>query len=142
MGALFSKGVRKISRLGVSENLESAVAKELDEQKLRYKPESLDLLEFASELSMFTKGTLEQRLEWLFNLYDIAKKGFITEDDYLTVCRAMYCLVGVHYYKDKQIPIVLRRHIRHQNSIKIVMGKLLVKTLLKAAFLTLKLLNH
>ncbi|KAK6032041.1 EF hand [Ostertagia ostertagi] len=70
--------------------------------------------EFAVMLSLFSNGTLEQRLDWLFDLYDCNRRGYIVEDDHVTVCRAMYALVGVHYFKGKHIPAVLRRHIRHQ----------------------------
>ncbi|EYC05171.1 hypothetical protein Y032_0083g1627 [Ancylostoma ceylanicum] len=70
--------------------------------------------EFVIQLSLFTKGTLAQRLDWLFDLYDCNGRGYLTEDDHLTVCRAMYALVGVHYYKEKHIPVVVRRHIKHQ----------------------------
>uniref|UniRef100_A0A7I4Z4T6 Hippocalcin-like protein 4 n=1 Tax=Haemonchus contortus TaxID=6289 RepID=A0A7I4Z4T6_HAECO len=185
MGALYSKnsrGGRRVSLFG--QTVETALAREMDDQKIRYQPESLDILmekthfskfelkylyqcfkqncpsgyvtreqfiaifrsffsihrlsdasqyaelvfntfdddrnnrisfsEFAILLSLFSKGTLEQRLEWLFDLYDCNGRGYIVEEDHVTVCRAMYALVGVHYFKDKHIPAMLRRHIKHQ----------------------------
>ncbi|VDO88449.1 unnamed protein product [Heligmosomoides polygyrus] len=65
-------------------------------------------------MSLFSKGTLEQRLDWLFDLYDCNGRGYLVEEDHVTVCRAMYALVGDHFFKDKHIPITLRRHIKHQ----------------------------
>ncbi|GMR60911.1 hypothetical protein PMAYCL1PPCAC_31106, partial [Pristionchus mayeri] len=70
--------------------------------------------EFAVQLSMFNKGTLDQRLDWLFDLYDGQRRGYIQEEEFLCVCRAMYALVGVHYYKEKHFPITLKRHLKHQ----------------------------
>ncbi|VDO20844.1 unnamed protein product [Haemonchus placei] len=40
--------------------------------------------EFAILLSLFSKGTLEQRLEWLFDLYDCNGRGYIVEEDHIT----------------------------------------------------------
>ncbi|KAF8354526.1 hypothetical protein PRIPAC_96149 [Pristionchus pacificus] len=167
-----------------SDTIESAVAKEMDVQKDRYKPERMDVLmeqthfskcelkylyqcfkqncpsgyvtrdqfvaifrqffvmhkksdagpyaelvfntfdddgngrisfsEFAVQLSMFNKGTLDQRIDWLFDLYDKSRRGYIQEDEYMCVCSAMYALVGVHYYKEKHFPIKLKRHLKHQ----------------------------
>ncbi|PIO77548.1 hypothetical protein TELCIR_00310, partial [Teladorsagia circumcincta] len=138
------------------ETVETALAREMDDQKIRYKPESLDVLmekthfskyelkylyqcfkqncpsgyvtreqfiiifrsffsihrlsdanqyaglvfntfdddrnnrisfsEFAVMLSLFSNGTLEQRLDWLFDLYDCNRRGYIVEDDHVTVC--------------------------------------------------------
>ncbi|EPB68298.1 hypothetical protein ANCCEY_12614 [Ancylostoma ceylanicum] len=132
MGVLYSKNIRRMSLFG--QTIENALKREMDDQKVHYKPESLDALvekthfsryelkylyqcfkqEFVIQLSLFTKGTLAQRLDWLFDLYDCNGRGYLTEDDHLTVCRAMYALVGVHYYKEKHIPVVVRRHIKHQ----------------------------
>ncbi|ETN72058.1 EF hand [Necator americanus] len=167
-------------RTFVTETVENALKQEMDDQKVHYKPESLDILvnethfsryelkylyqsfkqncpsgyvtreqfiqifrsffsihrfselvfntfdddrnnrlsfsEFAVQLSLFSKGTLEQRLDWLFDLYDCNGRGYITEEDHLIVCRAMYALVGIHYYKEKHFPVALKRHIKHQFS--------------------------
>ncbi|KAK6044768.1 hypothetical protein COOONC_17727 [Cooperia oncophora] len=35
-------------------------------------------------LSLFSNGTLEQRLDWLFDLYDCNRRGYIVEDDHVT----------------------------------------------------------
>ncbi|VDM78106.1 unnamed protein product [Strongylus vulgaris] len=43
--------------------------------------------EFVVQLSLFSKGSLAHRLDWLFDLYDCNGRGYLTEDDYITVCR-------------------------------------------------------
>ncbi|CAJ0935458.1 unnamed protein product, partial [Mesorhabditis belari] len=70
--------------------------------------------EFAQELSMFSKGTIEERLDWVFDLYDTKRREYITEDDYQKVALAMYAVVGVHYWKEKHIPPSVKRHLKHQ----------------------------
>ncbi|PAV83846.1 hypothetical protein WR25_19587 [Diploscapter pachys] len=43
--------------------------------------------EFANELSMFIKGDVEQRIDWIFNLYDSKRRGYLMEEDFLRVFR-------------------------------------------------------
>lgn len=38
-------------------------------------------------LTIGLKGTIEQKLEWIFNLYDIQKTGYIDKDDLQEVVR-------------------------------------------------------
>uniref|UniRef100_A0A914W2L0 EF-hand domain-containing protein n=1 Tax=Plectus sambesii TaxID=2011161 RepID=A0A914W2L0_9BILA len=159
-------GLRKVSQWN---SLEKAVDKEMEDQKLRYKPESLDELvknthfdrkelkrlyqgfkqncpngyvtvhqfkeifqqlfcigryadpstfaqlvfdtfdedgnarisfsEFAEALSILNRGTVEQRLEWIFSLYDNKHRGYIIEDDFYKVISAVYELMGIQLHR-------------------------------------------
>ncbi|CAJ0583698.1 unnamed protein product, partial [Mesorhabditis spiculigera] len=74
----------------------------------------LSFSEFVQELSMFSKGTIEERLDWVFDLYDTHRREYLTEDDFQKVAIAMYGMVGIHYWKDKHIPVDLRRLLKNQ----------------------------
>eukprot|EP01103_Thecamoeba_quadrilineata_P020119 TRINITY_DN8474_c0_g1_i1.p1 TRINITY_DN8474_c0_g1~~TRINITY_DN8474_c0_g1_i1.p1 ORF type:complete len:187 (-),score=29.75 TRINITY_DN8474_c0_g1_i1:54-614(-) len=50
--------------------------------------------EFVHALSIMTRGTPEEKLEFGFNMYDIDKNGFITKDEMSQVVDSFYKLVG------------------------------------------------
>ncbi|CAI4220870.1 unnamed protein product [Auanema sp. JU1783] len=73
---------------------------------------TISFSEFVSELSMFIRGSVEERLGWIFQLYDTNRRGYIVEEDILNIARAMYSIVGVHYTKNKHIPAKIRKFLR------------------------------
>ena len=47
-------------------------------------------------LSMLARGTLEEKLEWAFSLYDINHDGVISKDEMLAILSAIYDMLGVY----------------------------------------------
>lgn len=45
-------------------------------------------------LSVLSRGTLQERLQWAFNLYDINGDGIITKDEMLDIVSAIYEMMG------------------------------------------------
>lgn len=45
-------------------------------------------------LSVLSRGTLQERLQWAFNLYDINGDGFITKDEMTDIVSAIYEMMG------------------------------------------------
>jgi len=54
----------------------------------------IDFREFLSALSVQLKGTLEEKLEWAFNLYDLDGTGFIERSELIEIARAMHSQRG------------------------------------------------
>ncbi|CAG2251490.1 Calsenilin,Kv channel-interacting protein 1,Kv channel-interacting protein 2,Kv channel-interacting protein 4 [Mytilus edulis] len=50
--------------------------------------------EFVVGLSVLARGTMTERLEWAFNLYDINGDGLITREEMLNIISAIYELMG------------------------------------------------
>jgi len=54
-----------------------------------------DLLqEFVTGLSVLARGTIHEKLQWAFNLYDTDDDGVITREELLDVVSAIYDLMG------------------------------------------------
>lgn len=45
-------------------------------------------------LSILSRGTIDEKLRWIFNLYDINKDGKVTKDELLMVITSIYELMG------------------------------------------------
>jgi Ca2+-binding EF-hand superfamily protein len=54
----------------------------------------IDFREFLSALSIQLKGTLEEKLEWAFNLYDLDGTGFIERNELVEIARTMHAQKG------------------------------------------------
>ena len=63
------------------------------------------------------RGSAEDRLQWVFDLYDVSKRGFITRADMCTVLQAIYCLQGERRQLNVDSPFVkcIFEVIRNQN---------------------------
>ncbi|KAF1471176.1 Kv channel-interacting protein 4, partial [Eudyptula minor novaehollandiae] len=54
----------------------------------------LCLLDFVMGLSILLRGTVQEKLNWAFNLYDINKDGYITKEEMLDIMKAIYDMMG------------------------------------------------
>jgi len=50
--------------------------------------------EFASALSILSRGSSEEKLNWVFQLYDRSGKGYVNRDDMVLIMTAIYGLMG------------------------------------------------
>ncbi|CEF71057.1 EF-hand domain and EF-hand domain pair-containing protein [Strongyloides ratti] len=62
------------------------------------KDECLSFEDFVKGLSMISRGSPEEKLSWIFDLYDIRKKNCISPSDMLTVVHSIYELLGTSYF--------------------------------------------
>ncbi|NXA26799.1 CSEN protein, partial [Ibidorhyncha struthersii] len=50
--------------------------------------------DFVIGLSILLRGTVQQKLKWAFNLYDINKDGYITKEEMLEIMKSIYDMMG------------------------------------------------
>ncbi|KAB7502779.1 Calsenilin [Armadillidium nasatum] len=50
--------------------------------------------DFIMGLSVLLKGSLQERINWAFNLYDINNDGYITKEELVDIVTSIYDLMG------------------------------------------------
>ncbi|XP_019711757.1 Kv channel-interacting protein 4 isoform X3 [Hippocampus comes] len=55
---------------------------------------SVSFEDFVMGLSILLRGTIQEKLKWAFNLYDINKDGYITKEEMLDIMKAIYDMMG------------------------------------------------
>lgn len=53
--------------------------------------------EFIRAISITTKGSIDEKLNWAFDLYDIDNDGFVTRAEMVDIVTAIYVLHGELY---------------------------------------------
>ncbi|XP_021255433.1 Kv channel-interacting protein 2 isoform X2 [Numida meleagris] len=59
---------------------------------------SVSFEDFVSGLSIILRGTIDDRLNWAFNLYDLNKDGCITKEEMLDIMKSIYDMMGKYTY--------------------------------------------
>uniref|UniRef100_A0A3Q3WMB8 EF-hand domain-containing protein n=1 Tax=Mola mola TaxID=94237 RepID=A0A3Q3WMB8_MOLML len=54
--------------------------------------------EFVVSLSIILRGSITDKLNWAFNLYDLNKDGCITKEEMTDIIRSIYDMMGKHTY--------------------------------------------
>jgi len=56
----------------------------------------LELQDFLGILSKVSRGSVEEKLQWIFGLYDLNGDGLITKTEMLDVVTSIYAMLGRH----------------------------------------------
>ncbi|XP_053245409.1 Kv channel-interacting protein 2 isoform X1 [Podarcis raffonei] len=59
---------------------------------------SVSFEDFVAGLSIILRGTIDDRLNWAFNLYDLNKDGCITKEEMLDIMKSIYDMMGKYTY--------------------------------------------
>uniref|UniRef100_A0A0N5A3E4 EF-hand domain-containing protein n=1 Tax=Parastrongyloides trichosuri TaxID=131310 RepID=A0A0N5A3E4_PARTI len=62
------------------------------------KDECLSFEDFVKGLSMISRGSPEEKLSWIFDLYDIQGRNYVSPSDMLAVVHSIYELLGNSYF--------------------------------------------
>uniref|UniRef100_A0A6Q2Z9V7 EF-hand domain-containing protein n=1 Tax=Esox lucius TaxID=8010 RepID=A0A6Q2Z9V7_ESOLU len=59
---------------------------------------SIKFEDFVMALSILLRGSVREKLQWTFNLYDINKDGYINKEEMTDIVRAIYDMMGKYTY--------------------------------------------
>ncbi|XP_007889627.1 Kv channel-interacting protein 1 isoform X2 [Callorhinchus milii] len=59
---------------------------------------SVKFEDFVMALSVLLRGSLQEKLRWTFNLYDINKDGYINKEEMTDIVKAIYDMMGKYTY--------------------------------------------
>ncbi|XP_073451594.1 A-type potassium channel modulatory protein KCNIP2 isoform X1 [Aquarana catesbeiana] len=59
---------------------------------------SISFEDFVAGLSVILRGSIDDRLNWAFNLYDLNKDGCITKEEMMDIMKSIYDMMGKYTY--------------------------------------------
>ncbi|XP_062899441.1 Kv channel-interacting protein 4 isoform X1 [Mobula hypostoma] len=59
---------------------------------------SVSFEDFVLGLSVLLRGSIQDKLKWAFNLYDINKDGYVTKEEMLDIMKSIYDMMGKYTY--------------------------------------------
>uniref|UniRef100_A0A3P8V585 Potassium voltage-gated channel interacting protein 1 n=1 Tax=Cynoglossus semilaevis TaxID=244447 RepID=A0A3P8V585_CYNSE len=59
---------------------------------------SIKFEDFVTALSTLLRGSITEKLQWTFNLYDINRDGYINKEEMTGIVRAIYDMMGKYTY--------------------------------------------
>uniref|UniRef100_A0AAY4E9C1 EF-hand domain-containing protein n=1 Tax=Denticeps clupeoides TaxID=299321 RepID=A0AAY4E9C1_9TELE len=59
---------------------------------------SVSFEDFVTGLSIILRGSINDRLNWAFNLYDLNKDGCITKEEMMDIMKSIYDMMGKYTY--------------------------------------------
>ncbi|MEQ2291302.1 Kv channel-interacting protein 2 [Ameca splendens] len=59
--------------------------------------------DFAVSLSIILRGSITDKLNWAFNLYDLNKDGCITKEEMTDIMQSIYNMMGKHTYPSMRV---------------------------------------
>ncbi|XP_071370324.1 A-type potassium channel modulatory protein KCNIP1 isoform X2 [Centroberyx affinis] len=59
---------------------------------------SIKFEDFVTALSILLRGSVREKLQWTFNLYDINRDGYINKEEMTDIVRAIYDMMGKYTY--------------------------------------------
>ncbi|MBN3307077.1 KCIP2 protein, partial [Amia calva] len=63
---------------------------------------SVSFEDFVMGLSIILRGSINDRLNWAFNLYDLNKDGCITKEEMMDIMKSIYDMMGKYTYPTMQ----------------------------------------
>ncbi|XP_035263435.1 Kv channel-interacting protein 1-like isoform X1 [Anguilla anguilla] len=71
---------------------------------------SIKFEDFVTALSVLLRGSVREKLEWTFNLYDINKDGHINKEEMTHIVKAIYDMMGKYTYPALKVEVP-RQHV-------------------------------
>ncbi|EFP05013.1 hypothetical protein CRE_03301 [Caenorhabditis remanei] len=72
---------------------------------------SVTFLDFITNYSKIAKGTVDERLDWIFTLYDTNKSGYIAYNEIFHVVKSMYQMVDASL-QPTALATICRQHVK------------------------------